>query len=122
MGILSVTGVVSRAGGGGQIGSVAGQETGSYGSAVTASMAGSGAPTINIGGEGRVAPGKQAEASGGEESFSKQVGKIIDESRSGQAGDTVDDGQSAEEGNPKKRMWDAEKEASQEPRGEKAEL
>ena len=122
MGILSATGVVSRSGGSGQDGSVARQETAGYGSAARASMSGSGAPTISTDGKGTADPAKPAGASGEEESYSEQVGKIIDESRSGQAGDTVKDGHSAEEGNPKKRMWDAEKEASQEPKGGKDEL
>jgi protein transport protein SEC20 len=122
MGILGATGVVSRSGGSGQAGSVARQETAGYGSAASASMSGSGAPTISTGGKGTADPAKPEGASGEEESYSEKVGKIIDESRGGQAGDTVKDGHAAEEGNPKKRMWDAEKEASQEQKGGKDDL
>lgn len=118
MGILAATGVIGGSSGSTGVRSMAGQETASYGSAVSASTVGSGSPSINAGGKGNAASTKPTDAVEGEGSVSEQVGKIIDEGQSGQADSRLKDG----EGNPKKRMWDAEKEAAQEPQRRKDEL
>lgn len=113
MGILATTGIVNRSGGSTGAGTLAGQDTTGYNNVVSASMVGSNAPTISVGGKGRV---PSQDATRGEESFSEKVGKVIDESRDGQVESGSQDGQQAGvEGNPKKRMWDAEKEAAEEP-------
>ena len=122
MGILATTGVVSRSSGNTGLSSVAGQETAAYRSVASATIAGSGAPIISVGGGASAASAKPTDSPLEDKTLSEQVGKIIDESRSGQAGDGIKDGQNAEEGNPKKRMWDAEKEAAEEPQRVKDEL
>lgn len=87
------------------------------------------ASSITVGGQERAAP-TQATDVPGQESVSEKVGKIIDGSRDGQEEDNTRDesreGQGEEEQveverNPKKRMWDAEKEAAEAP-GNKDEL
>jgi protein transport protein SEC20 len=118
MGILAAPGVRGGSSVSTGVSSMAGQETASYGSAVSASTVGSGSPSINAGGKGNAASTKPTDAVEGEGSVSEQVGKIIDEGQSGQADSRLKDG----EGNPKKRMWDAEKEAAQEPQRRKDEL
>lgn len=118
IGALAATGVIGGSSGRTGVSSMAGQERAAYGGAVSASMVGSGAPSINVGGKGNTASKGPADAVQGDESVSEQVGKIIDEGQSGQADSRAEDG----EQNPKKRMWDAEKEAAQEPQRSKDEL
>lgn len=123
MGILATTGIVRGSSGSTALSSMAGYETASrsVASASMASMSGSQAPSISVGGEVR------AEATGapGQESVSEQVGKIIDESQQRQGEDDTHDesgdnqgegGQEEVQPNPKKRMWDAEKEEAERPR------
>jgi protein transport protein SEC20 len=129
VGILATTGIIRGSSGSTGVSSIVGQETALYSSVASVSalsMAGSQAPSISVGGEGRA----QATGGEGQESVSEQIGKIIDESRDGQGQDDTRDesaegqgeeGQAEVERNPKKRMWDAEKEAAEAP-GKKDEL
>lgn len=111
MGILGVTGVSSGSSGSQKTGSMPGQETAIYGSAASASISGSDAPTIHVRDSETAASSNQAQGAQDDESISEQVGKIIDRSEKGQT-----EGQEAKEAqNPKKRMWDAEKEAAEAP-------
>lgn len=93
-----------------------------------ASISGARAPTIRVGGGGRGASMRPAETpsssdpeQGGpsDESLSEQVGKIIDESNqeandgsSADNGEQAGEGQAANQPNPKKRMWEEDKEAA----------
>lgn len=117
MGILATTGIVKGSSSSVGAGSLAGQGTTAYNNVASATMVGSGAPTISAGGEGSKPPAKPGNAAQEEESVSEEVGKIIDESRDGQGETGSQDGEQAEvKRNPKKRMWDAEKEAAEDPK------
>jgi protein transport protein SEC20 len=124
MGILAATGIVDGSSGGMGISSMVGHETAVYSSIAsssTPSVAGSQSPGISVGGYEGAASTRPTDARRGQESVSEQVGRIIEESRNGNVEDNDRDksnnehqdvGKQAEaERNPKKRMWEAEKEA-----------
>ncbi|KUJ24000.1 Sec20-domain-containing protein [Mollisia scopiformis] len=89
---------------------------------------------VNVGGGGRGAPmqgsnnpqASKQETSG--DSMSEKVGRIIDESRESPLGETEEGGDSAPKGeaeiqrNPKKRMWEEEREAGKDAQRKKDEL
>lgn len=91
-------------------------------------MSGQRAPSIKVGGGGKGAPMRPTDTpSGGEsESVSEQVGKIIDDSGGNPNEGTTDDvavGKEVEgQPNPKKRMWEEDKEAAKEAGRKKDEL
>jgi protein transport protein SEC20 len=121
MGILATTGIISGSSAVTGLSSVVTHPA--YSGTPSISIASPNSASISVGGEsGRVSK-DSADAASEEENISEQVGKIIDESRSGRARVGSKDGQQAEmEGNPKKRMWDAEKEAAENPQEKKDEL
>lgn len=95
------------------------------------------APSVNVGGGGKGGPMKPGETPQGEggETISEKVGRIIDDSQENQGEareateDPIEEGTEAmEEGqayvqkNPKKRMWEEDKEAAQEAQRAKDEL
>jgi protein transport protein SEC20 len=135
MGFLTAAGIVGGSSGGTGISSMVGHETAVYGSVAsmsTASVAGSQSPSISVGGDEGAASTRPTDARRGQENVSEQVGKIIEESRDGNVEENDRDkssegrqggGEQAEvERNPKKRMWEAEKEAEYEARRRKDEL
>lgn len=98
-----------------------------------ATISGMRAPSVNVGGGGRGAPMRPtdeprrsvSESSG--ESVSEQVGRVIDESQNDPVPDhgQVDgntEGKTEDKPNPKKRMWEEEKEAVKEEQRKKDEL
>jgi protein transport protein SEC20 len=81
------------------------------------------APSVHVGGGGKGGPMKPRETPQGAETVSEQVGRIIDDSQNrGKAGGRVDDSteeakeaqveQAEAQPNPKKRMWEEDKEAA----------
>ena len=88
-----------------------------------ATMSGAGAPSINVGGGGGASQWSASEESG--ESVSEQIGRIIDESREEQAvpgEDATEEEQVQDQPNPKKRMWEEDKEQAKEAQRKKDEL
>jgi protein transport protein SEC20 len=85
-------------------------------------------PGVNVGGGGKGAPmHSQGPPAGQEGSVTEQVGRIIDESKEQEAGKEEEEGmpenETAEEPkNPKKRMWEEDKEAAKEEQRKKDEL
>lgn len=121
IGILATTGIIRGSSVSTEISSVLAHPT--YSTTASASIMGSNSPSINVGDESGRAPNRPAGASSEEESVSEQVGKIIHESQNSQTGAGSKHWQPAEvEGNPKKRVWDAEKEAAEDPQRRKDEL
>lgn len=87
--------------------------------AAQATMSGAGAPSVNVGGGGGGAPEELAK------SVSEQVGRIIDESREEQAvpgEDATEEEHVQNQPNPKKRMWEEDKEEAKEAQRKKDEL
>ncbi|KAF4631273.1 hypothetical protein G7Y89_g6856 [Cudoniella acicularis] len=97
---------------------------------------GMGAPSINVGGGGRGAPMRPTDTPSQRSSMSEQVGRIIDDSNS-ESAKVEDQGEkpaeevaveqpeleeSTEPRNPKKRMWEEDKEAVKEEQRKKDEL
>jgi protein transport protein SEC20 len=101
------------------------------GGSVHATMSGARAPSVNVGGRGG-APLQGSAPEESVESTSEQVGRIIDDSQDGQAVAGGSDGTSSEDAaeeeqvqdqpNPKKRMWEEEKEEAKEAERKKDEL
>ncbi|KIN04049.1 hypothetical protein OIDMADRAFT_194209 [Oidiodendron maius Zn] len=121
IGILATTGIIRGSSVSTEISSVLAHPT--YSTTASASIMGSNSPSINVGDESGKAPKRPAGASSEEESVSEQVGKMIHESQNSQTGAGSKHWQQAEvEGNPKKRVWDAEKEAAEDPQRRKDEL
>jgi len=136
-GILTTLGVIGGSSVSVAGSSLAGRETVMHSSGTRGplpTMSGSRAPSVNVGGGGRGAPMRstdtpqQRRSEREEGSVSEQVGRIIDQSnqQSGErpsADDRVPEGQTGEDApqeeeqvqrNPKKRMWEEEKEAPKE--------
>ncbi|KAH8602595.1 hypothetical protein B0O99DRAFT_3458 [Bisporella sp. PMI_857] len=92
-------------------------QTPSVENSARATIAGSDAPVIDVGGERK----KDTDSSQGEDTLSDRVGKVIDGDQSGEQ--TKDEEESVDvERNPKKRMWEEEKEATKEAQRKKDEL
>jgi protein transport protein SEC20 len=119
------------------VSSVAGRETFIHSSGTrvpSVVMSGQRTPSIKVGGGGKGGPmkttstpqGSPAEPSG--ESVSEQVGKIVDESDDipiedeGTSQDAVKGDQAENRPNPKKRMWEEDKEAAKEAERKRDEL
>lgn len=93
-------------------------------------MSGASAPTVSVGGGGKGAPmrGSPQPGQGSEESVSEQVGRIIDESQDDQTvpesltGDATEGEEAGTQKNPKKRMWEEDKEIAKEAQRKKDEL
>ena len=90
-------------------------------------MPGQKAPTIKVGGGGKGGPMSAISTPQGD-SVSEKVGKIIDESGHAQvedeglSGEAVEEDEVENQPNPKKRMWEEEKEEAKEAEREKDEL
>lgn len=101
------------------------------GDAARATIGGSDAPTISVGGDNTRLSARQTDTPQ-DESMSEQVGRIIDESQEQDLAENsepiIDTGEPEEavpvepQKNPKKRMWEEEKEAVNEERRTKDEL
>ncbi|KAE8447636.1 hypothetical protein EG329_010607 [Mollisiaceae sp. DMI_Dod_QoI] len=141
MGVFSVIGLISGSNSGSAVGQsmsqAVGHETVVHSSGTRGprpSLGPPGAHRINVGGGGRGAPMSgssspqvsRQETSG--DSISEQVGRIIDESQQepiGQNPEAEDDSREGEaeiQRNPKKRMWEEEKEAAKEAERKRDEL
>lgn len=115
--VFTALGILGRSGSDVNVSSMVGSETGLGGSLISPTVVFSGSTSVV--GSGGGASIRETDAPDGQESVSEQVGRIIDESQvqAGEGGQ--ENGGNTEEipqdqKNPKKRMWEEEKQAPKE--------
>ena len=137
IGVLTGIGLISGGAGGTavSVSSVVGSQTVLHNRATRASKPAipPRAPSINVGGGGKGSPMRPVETpqGQGEETVSEQVGRIIDDNQQNEGAEqketeefeeTTEEEQAEEQKNPKKRMWEEDKETAKEAQRSKGEL